>query len=108
MKMNKARQQVVELFIGCLNKGKIPWYQGFMPAEPSFNPITNTVYRNSNRFILYMNEYVNGYKDPRWMTFNQASSKGYLIKKGSKGVPIEYWSLYDNKNRKSITSAEAK
>ena len=106
--MNKARQQVVELFIGCLNKGKIPWYQGFMPAEPSFNPITNTVYRNSNRFILYMNEYVNGYKDPRWMTFNQASSKGYLIKKGSKGVPIEYWSLYDNKNRKSITSAEAK
>lgn len=55
-----------------------------------------------------MNEYVNGYKDPRWMTFNQASSKGYLIKKGSKGVPIEYWSLYDNKNRKSITSAEAK
>lgn len=65
MKMNKARQQVVELFIGCLNKGKIPWYQGFMPAEPSFNPITNTVYRNSNRFILYMNEYVNGYKDPR-------------------------------------------
>ena len=42
------------------------------------------------------------------MTFNQASSKGYLIKKGSKGVPIEYWSLYDNKNRKSITSAEAK
>lgn len=108
MKMNKARQQVVELFIGCLNKSKIPWYQGFMPAEPSFNPITNTVYRNSNRFILYINEFVNNYKDPRWMTFNQASSKGYFIKKGSKGVPIEFWSLYDNKNRKSITSAEAK
>lgn len=81
MKMNKARQQVVELFVGCLNKGKIPWYQGFMPAEPSFNPITNTVYRNSNRFILYINEFVNDYKDPRWMTFNQASSKGYIIKK---------------------------
>lgn len=32
MKMNKARQQVVELFIGCLNKGKIPWYQRFRPA----------------------------------------------------------------------------
>ena len=101
MKMNKARQQVVELFIGCLNKGKIPWYQGFMPAEPSFNPITNTVYRNSNRFILYINEFVNNYKDPRWMTFNQASSRVYY-KKGSKGVPIEYWSLYDNKTENQL------
>lgn len=108
MKMNKARQQVVELFIGCLNKGQLPWYQGFLPSEPSFNPITNTVYRNSNRFILYLNEIVNDYKDPRWMTFSQASAKGYKIKKGSKGTPIEYWSLYDNKSKKTINSAEAK
>lgn len=108
MKMNKARQQVVELFIGCLNKGQLPWYQGFLPSEPSFNPITNTVYRNSNRFILYLNEIVNDYKDPRWMTFSQANAKGYKIKKGSKGTPIEYWSLYDNKSKKTITSAEAK
>lgn len=44
-----------------------------MPSKTSFNPVTKTVYKNSNRFILYMHEYIHKYKDPRWMTFKQAS-----------------------------------
>lgn len=108
MKMNKAREDVVKLFVGCLNKGQLPWYQGFLPNQTSFNPVTNTVYKNSNRFILYLNEYLNGYKDPRWMTFNQASTQGYSIKKGSRGVHVEYWSIYDKKTKKTLSSAEAK
>lgn len=108
MKENKAREEVVKLFLDCLEKGDIPWYQGFIPSETSFNPITHTVYRNCNRFILYLNEYVHGYKDPRWMTFKQAKDQGYSIKKGAKGVHIEYWSLYDSKDKKILSQQEAR
>ncbi len=107
MKMNKAREDIVKLFIGCLNRGEIPWYQGFVPLQTSFNPVTNTTYKNSNKFILYLHEVIHKYNDPRWMTYNQAKEKGYSIKKGSKGVHVEYWSLYDTKNRKAISKAEA-
>lgn len=106
MKQNKAREEIVKLFLDCLEKEDIPWHQGFMPSKTSFNPITKTVYKNSNRFILYMNEYVHQYKDPRWMTFKQASAAGYHIRKGEKGVPIEYWSIYDSKEKKNLSFSD--
>lgn len=106
MKQNKAREEIVKLFVDCLEKEDLPWHQGFIPSRTSFNPITNTTYKNSNRFILYLNEYIHQYDDPRWMTFKQASEKGYHIHKGEKGVPIEYWSIYDAKEKKKLTFSQ--
>lgn len=40
------------------------------------------------------------------MTFKQASEKGYHIHKGEKGVPIEYWSIYDTKEKKKLTFSQ--
>ena len=99
MKQNKAREEIVKLFVDCLYKEDIPWHRGFMPSRTSYNPVTKTVYKNSNRFILYLNEYLHHYDDPRWMTFKQALEAGYHIRKGEKGVPIEYWSIYDKKEK---------
>lgn len=107
MKQNKAREEIVKLFMDCLHKEDIPWHQGFIPSRTSFNPITQTTYKNSNRFILYINEYIHHYNDPRWMTFKQATKAGYHIRRGEKGVPIEYWSIYDIKEKKSLTFLEA-
>ena len=77
MKQNKAREEIVKLFVDCLYKEDIPWHRGFMPSRTSYNPVTKTVYKNSNRFILYLNEYLHHYDDPRWMTFKQALEAGY-------------------------------
>lgn len=79
MKQNKAREEIVKLFVDCLEKEDLPWHQGFIPSRTSFNPITNTTYKNSNRFILYLNEYIHQYDDPRWMTFKQASEKAIIF-----------------------------
>ena len=106
MKQNKAREEIVKLFVDCLYKEDIPWHRGFMPSRTSYNPVTKTVYKNSNRFILYLNEYLHHYDDPRWMTFKQALEAGYHIRKGEKGVPIEYWSIYDKKEKKKLSFQE--
>lgn len=71
MKQNKAREEIVKLFVDCLYKEDIPWHRGFMTSRTSYNPVTKTVYKNSNRFILYLNEYLHHYDDPRWMTLSR-------------------------------------
>lgn len=38
----------------------------------------------------------------------QASNKGWKIIKGSKGTPVEFWSLYDTQKKKKISYAEAR
>jgi len=44
------------------------------------------------------------YKDNRWMTFLQVKEKGYKLKNAKdKGVPIEFWSVYDIKSKKKIS-----
>lgn len=41
------------------------------------------------------------------MTLKQANSKGWNVVKGSHGVPIEFWSVYNSKTRKTISITEA-
>ena len=47
------------------------------------NPVSGTTYRGVNSLRLALTAQKNGWKDPRWMTFNQAKAQGYRIKKGS-------------------------
>lgn len=76
-----------------------------------YNGVTNRKYQGLNVFYLSIVAMVNGYSDPRWMTFNQIADKnGYYhkgqkwhLKKGSKAVYVEYWHPRDLKNKKNIT-----
>ena len=52
------------------------------------NPISGALYHGSNRLILMQSALLNGYKDPRWMTFKQLSEKGYFVKKGERAVRL--------------------
>ena len=77
-----------------------PWKASNI-ASP-FNGFSKRYYSGSNQFFLMLVSYAKDYKDPRWYTFNQISSSGYKLQKGSKGVPVEYWFpvLYDEKGNK--------
>ena len=46
-KQNKAREEIVNLFVDCLEKEDLPWHQGFYSIRTSFNPITNTTYKKT-------------------------------------------------------------
>lgn len=54
-----------------------------------YNPVSETAYKGGNRFRLMLAAEDNGFKDPRWMTFQQANENHYKIASGSKGVLIE-------------------
>lgn len=110
-KINKAREALADMFVKCLEQDTLPWNQPWVNKIPSFgahkNPITGTRYHGMNAVILWATALVNNYPDPRWVTYKQASEKGWQIKKGSHGAKVEYWYLFDTAEKKKIPWAEA-
>lgn len=107
-KLSKTREMLINEFVACLKEEKIPWERGWNIYE-QFNPLTHTTYNGVNRFLLNLVSELKGYTDPRWMTFNQIKKQGYHLKdaKGT-GIPIEFWSPYDIKEKKTISQSEAR
>jgi len=106
MKMNKLREQLAQSFLDSLNEGRLPWHATWRVMRPE-NAITGKNYRGINSFWLSLIGAAEGYKDPRWCTFKQAQKQGWAVKKGEKGTCIEFWSLYDKKERKTVERSEA-
>ena len=86
------RKAVVDQLILLIEEGKTfyspRWSSSAMRPR---NPISGALYHGSNRLILMQSALLNGYKDPRWMTFKQLSEKGYFVKKGERAVRLEKW-----------------
>lgn len=86
------REQLFTTIVSRLEEGKLPpWRSGMRIAGDCYNPVSGTQYKGINRLRLNVEAGARGYTDPRWMTFEQAKKEGYMIKRGSKGVPVEYW-----------------
>ncbi|MDY2801459.1 MAG: zincin-like metallopeptidase domain-containing protein [Fusobacterium mortiferum] len=66
------------------------------------NPISEVQFSGINKLRLALSSAENGYKDPRWVTFNQANSQGWSIKKGEKGTLCEKLILYKEENGKKV------
>jgi len=82
-------QQVAERLIEQLEKGTSPFQRPWnedTSVEMPYNPTTEKKYRGMNSLWLSMQ----GYADPRWMTFKQAQAKGWSVEKGAKGILINY------------------
>lgn len=107
-KLNKAREMLIEEFTKCLDEDKLPWSKGWnsVGVLEVHNPVSKTKYKGVNAFLLTIMSYHLGYDDPRWCTLNQAGAQGWKIKKGSKSLPVEFWSVYDKVNKKKVTLHE--
>lgn len=106
MKLNKTREQLSEAFINSLKEDQIPWRQGWKSGRP-VNAASNVRYRGINAFWLTYAAQLKGYDDPRWCTYKQAQDHGWQVRRGEKGMPVEFWSLYDTETRKKISREEA-
>ena len=99
------------MFLSCLQEERLPWNQPWVMDVPGFgahhNPITGTRYRGMNATILWAMGLEHQYPDPRWCTFKQAQNKDWHIKEGEKGTPIEFWCIYDTRERRKLTLREA-
>lgn len=109
MELNKARKQLIKMYINALEDDVVPWKKGWNDSHSihHFNPISKTNYHGVNKVLLSIISAFRGYKDPRWMTFHQIKDKGWALKDAKgQGVPIEFWSVYDLVNKTKITYSE--
>ena len=100
------RKEVVDELIKSMEEGYIATRQLWdkMAVRPQ-NPVSQIYYRGGNRFRLSMEAVKRGYKDPRWLTYNQATENGWQVKKGEKGVLCEKWifsKTVKEKNEKGV------
>lgn len=88
-KLLKNRRELVNKIIENMNKGYVLPKEQWQHVTRPHNPTTNVYYRGGNRFRLMLAAQLNGYTDPRWMTYKQAEAAGYKIKPGSTGISCE-------------------
>lgn len=106
MKLSKTREELVKMYINCLEEGEIPFRKRWITGA-NINGITNQEYRGVNKLLLNYVGYVNKYEDNRWFTYNQIKEKGYKLKNAkSKGVPIEFISAYNTKTGQKMKIKE--
>ncbi len=101
MKSKKPfHQTVAEKLIEQLKAGTAPWQKPWEPGEYSvafpMNPNSGKEYRGINRIFLLMQ----GYSDPRWMTYKQAVAADAQVRKGEKGTPVQYWKFTEDVEKK--------
>lgn len=89
----EERKKLVEKIIENMKQGyvlpKPDWNQAaFMDTRIS-NPVSGARYHGSNLLRLYLAGLEKGYIDGRWMTYKQAQSEGWQVRKGEQGVRCE-------------------
>nr|WP_229178209.1 zincin-like metallopeptidase domain-containing protein [Bradyrhizobium ivorense] len=96
-------EEVAARIIEQLKQGTAPWQKPWKPGELRlpYNPTTGKEYRGMNTLWLHMQ----GYGDPRWMTYNQAGEAGAQVRRGSKGTAIVYWKFTEEQK---VTDASGK
>ena len=88
-------ERAAEKIIEQLRKGVAPWQKGWDKPKgselPPYNPVTGTRYRGLNSFVLSCMAIELGFSDPRWTTYRGAKKIEAQVRKGERGVVVEYW-----------------
>lgn len=100
------RADVTNAVIEALEKGVSEWRKPWAALSSPFNPVSKTRYRGGNHFWLTWIAAARGYSDPRWLTYNQASENGWQVRKGSKGVQIEFWQFINKDKQGNLLPDE--
>lgn len=105
---NKARDELIKMYINSLEEGKIPWEKMWKTNIPE-SGITGKKYKGINNLILSFITVQRGYTDNRWCTFNQISRNKWKLKDAKgKGITVEYVGMQNKKDKKIYTFEEYK
>mgnify|MGYP002335861975 CR=1 FL=1 len=80
-----TQSEVAKILIEAMKEGQTPWQKPWSSSSMRpMNPTSGNAYRGINRVLLGLS----GRDDPRWMTYQQASQKGWQVRRGEKGSSI--------------------
>ncbi len=104
--VKSMRDDMVTLILDSIEKNPTEWDSGWtaIDATTPINGRTNRAYNGFNSIYLYCVAKGRGYKDSRWVTFNQAKELGASVKKGEKSSPVLFYQLYDKNTKKEFNS----
>lgn len=85
------RQAIAKKFIENIQNGYLMPPESEGTFERPYNPVSDAVYKGGNHLRLTMCQLERGYRDNRWLTFNQAKAKGWQVKRGAQSVLCEKW-----------------
>jgi antirestriction protein ArdC len=92
-KTEEHRKEFVDKIFDLMQQGQMFWQRPWNVADIApVNAVSGRAYRGCNIVYLLTSGMLQGYDDPRWLTYKQAQEKGWQVKKGSKGTRIEFWS----------------
>jgi len=91
------RKMVAEQFTNVLEEKDLDWVKEWHTNSVPLNAVSNHQYRGINQFYLSVISMTKGWKDPRWMTFNQIAKidKKAMVRKGEHAFDVEYWFVRD-------------
>lgn len=107
-KLSKFEKNFLSELLSDIEKRKdSTWAKSWNFIETQ-NAFTGHKYSGMNELYLQLISQTKKIEDPRFATFNQAKKNGYHIKKGSKGIPIQFFSFINKETKKQWNEAEFK
>ncbi len=96
-KLTRTEEEIVAKVEKLLEQGVEGWKKGWggISTGMPYNAISKIQYKGVNAISLFLQ----GYDDPRWLTYIQIQEKGYHLEKGAKGALVEFWSKIDQNKR---------
>ena len=94
MKYEEHIEKIANIFYEAIEKGTAPWVKPWKAEDfksQSHNPVTKTIYKGMNSFMLDMIRIDNNYKENAWLTFKQIKDLGGTVVKGSKASDVIFF-----------------
>lgn len=92
-RVQEERKKLVQKIVDNMRKGYVlprpAWNEEAFATGKVINPVSHAEYSGVNLVRLYVDMMEKGYKDGRYMTYKQAQSKGWQVKKGTTGIRLE-------------------
>lgn len=97
---------VTDSVLGLLDRGTVPWRAGHhaTAAGPGRNGHTGHRYSGINAIMTWAIAQERGYESDQWYTFAQLKKMGASVLKGSKAIPVIYWSIREDEAGKTSSA----
>lgn len=106
--VESKRKAMLDALLLSIESNPTRWEKGWIAIDTPYNASTQKNYNGLNALFLDAKAQLKGYKDARWVTFNQAKELGASVKTGEKASEVFYWSRYDKATKKPFEEETVK